>query len=91
MPDVELRPAPANGAPGPQRCYCCDEPPDRCVKRRPCIGCKLPTFPFETSTPGYCPRCVSAPGTYELVDVDVGRQDVLVDVEGVVDVGIDGA
>ncbi len=89
MPDVELRPAAANGAPGPQRCYCCDETAWRCAKRRPCISCKQPTFPFETSTPGYCPRCVSAPGTYALVDAD--PQDVLVDVEGIEDVDINDA
>jgi len=69
VPDVELRAVAANRAPGPERCYCCDETAWHCAKRRACVGCKQPTFPFETSTPGYCPRCVSTPGTYALVDV----------------------
>ena len=72
MPDMQLRPAAANGAPGPERCYCCDEQPERCAKAKPCHGSKSLTFPFETNTPGYCPRCVSEPGTYDLADVDRG-------------------
>ena len=59
--------------------------PSRLTRRKKHVlivhpGCKQPTFPFETSTPAYCPCCVSAPSTYALVDdVDI---DIDIDIDG---------